>query len=137
MEARDYMSTPQVNVTDLVGKYIKLRDLKAKLDAEHKERTGPITAAMDKAEAALLAVFDQMGMDSAKCEAGTAYKTTKTSATVADMDAFLAFVKENEAWQFLERRVAKTQVDEYVAANQDLPPGINYSSVVSINVRRA
>lgn len=129
------MSEP--TVTALVEKYIQLRDLKAKLDAEHKERTAPIAAAMDKAESALLAMFDQLGMDSAGCPAGTAYRTTKTSATVADMDAFLEFVKANEAWHFLERRVAKTQVDEYVAANQDLPPGINYSSMVSINVRRA
>lgn len=128
---------PAVNVTELVGKYIKLRDLKAKLDAEHKERVGPITAAMEKAEGALLAMFDQLGMDSAGCDAGTAYRTTKSSATVADMDAFLEFVRDNEAWHFLERRVAKTQVDEYVAQNQDLPPGINYSTVVSINVRRA
>lgn len=131
------VAVPSVNVTELVGKYIKLRDLKAKLDAEHKERIGPITTAMDRAEAALLQMFDQLGIDSAGCEAGTAYRTTKTSATVADMDAFLEFVKTNEAWHFLERRVAKTQVDEYVAANNDLPAGINYSSMVSINVRRA
>jgi hypothetical protein len=126
-----------VNVTDLVDKYIRLRDRKAQMDADHKQKLAPIQAAMDKAEAALLALFDQQGMDSAGCAAGTAYRTTRTSATVADMDAFLAWVKENEMWHFLERRVAKTQVDEYVAANSDLPPGVNYNSMTSINVRRA
>lgn len=126
-----------MDVKDIVAKYIQLRDLKSKLDGEHKDKTAPIVAAMDKAEGAILALFDQLGLDSAGCEAGTAYKTTRTSATVADMDAFLAFVKEHEAWHMLERRVAKTSVDEYVATNNDLPPGINYSSMVAINVRRA
>jgi hypothetical protein len=56
---------------------------------------------------------------------------------VADMDAFLGFVREHDAWHFLEKRVAKTQVDEYVQAHKDLPPGINYSSMAVINVRRA
>ena len=126
-----------IDINEIVEKYIKLRDLKAKLDGEHKDRLAPITAAMTKAEGAILALFDQLGVDSAGTAAGTAYRSTKTSATVADMDAFLDFVRANEAWHMLERRVAKTQVDEYVAANNDLPPGINYSSVVSINVRRA
>lgn len=126
-----------MNVSDVVAKYIKLRDLKSKLDNEHKEKMGPLVAAMERAEAAILQMFDNLGMDSAGCEAGTAYKSTRTSATVADMDAFLAWVKEHEAWHMLERRVAKTTVDEYVTANGDLPPGINYSSTVTVNVRRA
>lgn len=126
-----------IDINEIVEKYIKLRDLKAKLDGEHKDKVSGITAAMTKAEGAILALFDQMGVDSAGTASGTAYRSTRTSATVADMDAFLAFVRENEAWHMLERRVAKTQVDEYVAANNDLPPGINYSTAVTINVRRA
>lgn len=126
-----------MDIKEVVEKYIKLRDLKARFDADHKDKMAPIVSAMDKAEAALLATFNEQGIDSAGCEFGTAYRTTKTSATVADMDAFLEFVKANEAWHMLERRVAKTTVEEYVTANGDLPPGINYSSVVAINVRRS
>jgi hypothetical protein len=37
----------------------------------------------------------------------------------------------------LERRVSKTAVDEYVAAHQDLPPGVNYTTAISVNVRRS
>lgn len=126
-----------IDVKEIVAKYIKLRDLKAKLDGEHKDRVAAIVAALSKAEGAIMAQFQLLGIESAGTEDGTAYTSTKTSATVADMDAFLAFVKKEEAWHMLERRVAKTTVDEYVAANGDLPPGINYSSVKTINVRRA
>lgn len=126
-----------MDMKDIVAKYIKLRDLKSRLDGEHKERIAPIVAAMDSSEAAILALFNEMGLESAGCEAGTAYISTKSSATVVDMEAFLGFVKANDAWHMLERRVAKTTVDEYVTAHNDLPPGINYSSIKTINVRRA
>jgi hypothetical protein len=126
-----------VNITALVTKYIAARDMKSKMDNAHKAKMEPLIAAMDKTEAAILDFFNAHGMDSAKCEAGTAYKAVRTSATVADMDAFLGFVRERDAWHFLEKRVAKTQVDEYVQAHKDLPPGISYSSMAVINVRRA
>jgi hypothetical protein len=128
---------PETNITLLVSRYIAARDLKAKLKAAHEAKLEPLNLAMEKTEAAILQFFDTHNMDSAKCEAGTAYKAMKSSATVADMDAFLNFVRAKEAWHFLERRVAKTQVDEYVAAHQDLPPGITYSRFATINIRRA
>jgi uncharacterized protein YchJ len=126
-----------INITNLVAKYIAARDMKAKLDAAHKTKLEPLVAAMEKTEAAILDFFNKHGIDNAKCEAGTAFKASRTSATVNDMDAFLAFVKENEAWHFLEKRVAKTQVDEYVEAHKDLPPGISYTRMAALNVRRA
>ena len=126
-----------INITTLVERYIAARDMKTKLDAKHKAKIEPLVLAMEKTEAAILDFFNKHNMDSAKCAAGTAYKASRTSATVADMDAFLGFVKENEAWHFLERRVTKTAVDEFVAQNNDLPPGINYTRMAALNVRRA
>jgi hypothetical protein len=126
-----------VKIDVLVAKYIAARDMKAKQDAAYKTKMEPLVAAMEKTEAAILDFFNKHGMDSAKCEAGTAYTAVRTSATVNDFDAFLAFVKENDAWHFLEKRVAKTQVDDYVAEHKDLPPGINYTTMAALNVRRA
>ena len=128
---------PAINITTLVERYIAARDMKTKLDAAHKTKLEPLIAAMEKTEGAILDFFNKHGIDNARCEAGTAFRASKTSATVNDMDAFLAFVKENDAWHFLEKRVAKTQVDEYVAEHKDLPPGISYSRMASLNVRRA
>jgi len=126
------------DITKLVSRYIAARDMKAKLEAAHKKKLEPLAAAMDKTEAAILDFFNQHNMDSAKCEAGTAYKAMRSTATVVDMDAFLDFVRLNDAWHFLEKRVAKTQVDEFVANNDgNLPPGINYSRIAAINIRRA
>ena len=127
----------EINITTLVSKYIAARDLKARIVADHKKKLEPLDAAMDKTEAAILDFFSKHGMESARCEAGTAYKSSKSSATVVDMDAFLEFVRQNDAWHFLERRVSKAAVDEMVAAERNLPPGVNYSRIASIGIRRA
>jgi hypothetical protein len=130
-------TTPTINITEVVTKYIELRDKKASIMNEAKQKCGQIDAALEKAEAAILAFFNANGMDSAGCTGGTVFKQTRTSATVADWDSFIEFVRKDEAWHMLEHRAAKSAVEEYVAANQDLPPGINWKADVTINVRRA
>ena len=126
-----------INITELVEKYIALRDRKAQITNDAKKQCATLDTAMEKAEAAMLAFFNANGLDSAGCANGTVYKQTRTSVTVADWDAVVAFVKENDAFHMLEHRVSKTAVEEYVSANEDLPPGINWKADTVINVRRS
>jgi len=127
-----------MQVNELVAKYVQLRDKKAQLEQAQKDKLAPINAMLDKIEGVLLNQFDQLGVDSMKTEAGTAYTTSKSSATVADRDAFLqTFVIPNEAWEYLTNHVSKSAVEAYKAANEELPPGINWSEVRTINIRRS
>ena len=58
---------------------------------------------------------------------------------MASREEFFAWVLQDteERLSFLENRVNKTMVDQYKAANDDLPPGLNYRSEVTVGVRRA
>lgn len=121
----------------IVERYIQLRDRKAQMKAAYEASVADITAGMNKLEGAILASLNEQGAESFRTAHGTAYKSTSTSATVADWDSLLGFVKENGAWEMLEKRVSKAAVDQYRAANDDLPPGINYREAVSVGVRRS
>ena len=121
---------------ELVEKYIKLREVKTKLSNEYKAKVAKVDDIMDKIEAAILAQFNELGVESARTNAGTAYKQTRTSATVADWDAVLHFIQENDLYNMLERRVSKNAVEEYVQENGALPPGVNWRQEVVINVRQ-
>jgi len=125
-----------MKVNEIVDRYIALRDKKAAIKKEYDEKIEAIEKVMDKAEAVLLKHFEETGAESVKTEAGTAYKARRTSATVADWDSFLAHVQKHEAWELLEHRAAKKAVEEYKAAMGDLPPGINWSSELVVNIRR-
>lgn len=127
-----------MKLSDAVSLYIKLRDQKAELKAEADAKLKPIQERMDKLEAKLLEAFQNTGVDSVRTEFGTAYQSTRTTASIADRDAFMEFVKSREEWSLLEVRVAKTAVEQYRAANDDeLPPGVNIREERVVNVRRS
>ena len=121
----------------LIAKYLKLRDAKAELEAKHKAETKRYTQAMTKIEQMLLSEFNETGQDSAKTPVGTAYKSVRTAAKVVDRDTFFDFVRDTEAWSFLESRVNKTAVEEFLAENEQLPPGVDVTRSATINIRRS
>jgi hypothetical protein len=121
----------------IVERYVQLRDKKAQMKAAYEASVADITTGMNRLENAILATLNEQGAESFRTAHGTAYKSTSTSATVADWDSLLGFVRENDRWDMLEKRVSKTAVDQFRAANDDLPPGINYRESVSVGVRRS
>lgn len=125
------------SIESVVEKYIKLRDLKSEIANEAKAKIAKLEDHMSKMEAALLAAFEEAGMESVRTKAGTAYRSTRASATVADWDAVLGFVRENEMWTMLERRVSKDAVVQYRQEHNDLPPGVNWREEITVNIRRA
>lgn len=127
-----------MKINEAVELYIKMRDKKAQMKAEFDEKIAPLNEKMEKLEAKLLQAFQTLGMDSVKTEFGTAYTTVRTSASVADKDAFMNFVKEQGEWSLLEIRAAKVAVEQFREANDnELPPGINIREERVVNVRRS
>lgn len=124
-------------IDTLVEGYIKARDKKAEYKAAYEKQVAALDSWMTQAEQVILATLNEIGSDSCKTPFGTAYKQERTSATVADWDSTLSFIQANALWTMLERRVNKTAVEEYVAANEDLPPGVNWRREVVVNVRRS
>lgn len=128
---------PAVKVDELVSAYIKLRDKKAKMTADFKDSVAPIDDAMARCEAFLLSTLNAMGLESTRTPYGTAYTTTAVSATVADWPLVLDYVKKNELWPMLEKRVSKDFVRAFKAEHNDIPPGINWTETRVLNIRRS
>ncbi len=124
------------NLGDVIRTYMKLRDQKAAIEVETKERVADLKAKMEKLEAYLKAQMDAQGLTSFKSDYGTAFLTTTDYANVADWDAVLSFVRENEAYDMLEKRVSKIAVRGYIEANKAVPPGITYGTKLEVNIRK-
>ena len=122
---------------EIITKYITLRDKKAEYKAEYDGKVAAIDNALARIEQHLMVKMQEQGLKSLPTTAGTAYIQHRTSAAVADWEAVLGFIKEHDAWTMLEKRVSKTAVEEYRATNNDLPPGINWSESVVVNVKRS
>jgi hypothetical protein len=123
-------------VDDVVATYMKLRVQKDMIEAETKDRVKGIKEKMEKLEAWIKEQADAQGVTSFKTKHGTAFLTTTDYANVADWDSVLDFIKREEAFDMLERRVSKTAVRGYIEATKAVPPGINYGTKLEVNIRK-
>lgn len=126
-----------MNIAEQVEGYIALRDKKEEIRAKYQARINEIDKVMSQVEANLLSHFGETGVDSVRTDAGTAYKETKRQVGTADWDTFLSFVKDNDAWEMLTRKPVQTAVLEWAEDHEDLPPGLNLRSEVTIKIRRS
>jgi hypothetical protein len=130
--------TEPMKIDDLIAKYIKVRDAKSQLKAKYEAEAARYTELQDKIEAVLLAKFAELGVESVRSQGGTAYVSTRTSASMADWDTFRAFCEsQDDPFVFLDRRVSKAAVEQYRAANDDLPPGVNWTETRVVNFRKS
>lgn len=133
-DARQRIGAP--NVGDVIRTYMKLREQKAAIEAEMKDRVSSLKAKMEKLEAYLKTQMDAQGLTSFKSEYGTAFLTTTDYANVADWDVVLDFIRTNEAYDMLEKRVSKIAVRGYIEQAKAVPPGINYGTKLEVNIRK-
>lgn len=128
-----------ITVEQVIEKYIETRDA---IEAEKKlfdAKVADLKALQENREKWLMGALDKMGATSMKAPHGTVFIDWKDSAVVADAGTFLAWVREDwdERNTFLENRVSKTAVKQRLEDGQTPPPGINYTKVKDVKVRRA
>ena len=125
-----------MKLSEAVEIYIALRDKKAEIDKARKAEVAVVQEKMDKLEGQLMVALDKLGGEGMRTAAGTAYISSRTSATIADKAAFMGHVKANLAWDLLDVRVNKTAVDVFATEHGDVPPGVNYRTERTVSIRR-
>jgi hypothetical protein len=133
-DARQRIGVP--NIGDVIRTYMALRSQKDAIEAEMKSRVDGIKANMAKLEAWIKEKADEQGVTSFKSDFGTAFLTTTDYANVADWDAVLDFIRTNEAYDMLEKRISKVAVRGYIQQNKTVPPGVNYGTKLEVNIRK-
>jgi len=122
----------------LVKVYIKMRDAKAQMVADHDAKILELEGKMELIENELLEICKATGQDGGKTAHGSFTRTVKTRYWTNDWDAMYRFIKQHDAVELLERRVAQTNMKTFLNENPGLlPDGLNVDSKYSITVRRA
>jgi hypothetical protein len=120
-----------------VGQYIKLRDMLEDFDAAMvKRRNEEFVFKMNKLQGRMLTALDATGLKSAKTENGTASVLTKSTAACSDPDAFITFVRENDAYELMDRRANATACRAFAEETGALPPGVEINTTRSVGVRK-
>jgi hypothetical protein len=121
----------------LLKLFIALRDRRARRKADYQLDDAGDREKQERIEVEFLKRFNVRGIDNVSARGvGTAYRSVRASARVADWDSLLDFIKEEGAWEMLERRVSKVAVEQFKAETNDLPPGVDWGETQVINFRR-
>lgn len=121
----------------VISGVVTLRDQIDAIKKKQKEELAPLNEKMAKLEAYLQSQLLLSGSTSVSAKGvGTAYLQNVVSVTVEDWQATLDWIKRTEAWDFLERRVSKTVVQEYMESQGEVPPGVKTATEVEVRVRR-
>lgn len=123
---------------EMVIVYKKIRAKKAELNKANDEAVAALDGKLALLESRFLKHFIETGTTSLKTPEGTAYTEDVILPSAGDWEKFGNFICENKALDFLEKRIVKKAVKDYMEKNKGaLPPGVNVHREVVVKVRKA
>jgi hypothetical protein len=126
-----------IDTEKLAKVYIKIRDARRDLKKKFDEEDGALKAKLEKIEGVMLTFLNENKQESARTTVGTFFKQEEVTPTAADWDAIYKWIKKNDAFEMLERRIKKTFVSEYMEAHKgSIPPGVSVYREYVVRVRR-
>ena len=127
----------KVSVDKLTGAFIKIRNARAVLSAEFKEKDAKLVAQQDMLRQGLLDYCTEQNVESVRTSEGSFFRTTKTKFWTSDWESMYEFIMENKVPEFFDKRLNQTNVKQFLEENPDLmPKGLNPDTEYSIVVRK-
>lgn len=127
-----------MTVDEVIAGYLQLRAHKEATVAKHKLELAPITEQMNKCMAYVQQQLQKDGLQSFKSQSGIAFLQRDTSVTSADWDATLAWILEaKDRHVFLEKRVSKSVVQDYIESTGEAPPGVRVVTSIDVHIRKS
>ncbi|MCH9837772.1 hypothetical protein K0U83_19070 [bacterium] len=117
--------------------YRKIRTEITTLTQDYDTKVEALKAQQDEIKNAMKDMMKMMGVTSVRTAQGTVVLSVKTRYNTQDWDSFKKFVVEHDAVDLLEKRIAQTNMSQFLEENPGLvPPGLNSSSEYDISVRK-
>ena len=122
---------------DLIKRYQEIKRTKEILDGEYKESIKPYAEALEAIELSLLEYLNSNGLQNLKTETGTAYKVIHVNTKMVDRQKLIAFVQKSGNFDLFTNSLTKEAVKSYVETHKEPPPGVEVSTYLECNIRKA
>jgi hypothetical protein len=131
------MSEQQIPLDKLAKVYRKMRDQISELTKEYDTQVEILKAQQDEIKNAMKEQMQALGVTSVRTDQGTVVLSVKTRYSTADWDSFKKFVMEHDALDLFEKRIAQTNMKQFLDENPGVvPPGLNSNSEYDVSVRK-
>jgi len=126
-----------VPLDKLAKVYRKMSAEVQKLTQDYDTAVAAIKAQQDTVKTAIKDEMLRLGVKSVRTDGGTISLSTKTRYNTDDWDAFKEFIKENDALELLEKRIAQTNMATFLEENPGkVPAGLNSFTEYAVSVRK-
>lgn len=131
------MSEQQIPLDKLAKVYRKMRDQISELTKEYDTQVELLKAQQEEIKNAMKEQMQALGVTSVRTDQGTVVLSVKTRYSTADWDSFKKFVMEHDALDLFEKRIAQTNMKQFLDENPGVvPPGLNSNSEYDVSVRK-
>ena len=110
MEDEAQGESPQVDMNTLASVYLKMRDARDAVRREAEAREEAIEEQMRVVEQQMLDACKSLGADSIRTPHGTIIRSIKSRYWTNDWDSMYQFIRENDAYGLLEKRLHQTHM---------------------------
>ncbi len=129
--------TETIPLDRLAKIYRKIRSEIAVLTQDYDNKVEALKAQQEELKNAMKDMMKTMGVTSVRTAQGTVVLSVKTRYNTQDWDSFKKFVVEHDAVDLLEKRIAQTNMSQFLEENPGLvPPGLNSHAEYDISVRK-
>lgn len=126
-----------INTAKLVKAYVNLRTARAELKTKFEEEDAKLKQQQVQIENTLLAHLNETNQTSGKTIHGSFYKQEEIRPMGSDWDALYRWIKENDAFECLEKRITRTFINKYMEENKGaIPPGVSVMREFVVRVRK-
>lgn len=127
------MEFNEVNLEKLMQADINMRDKIEALEVQIKE----IKQKREIVQNTLIEACAALNVSGLKTSVGTLSRTLKTRYWTSDWPSMYKFMKEHDALDLMEKRIAQGNFKEFMEKNPDLvPPGLQADQEYSVVIRR-
>lgn len=131
------MTEEQIPLDKLAKVYRKIRSKIQVLSQEYETQIEELKAQQQEISTAMKDLMLASGLKSVRTDEGTIMLGTKTRYTTSDWDSFKQFVLEHQVLDLFEKRIAQTNMSQFLEENPGMvPPGLNSDTEYQITVRK-
>ena len=121
----------------LVTAFRNIRDKKQELNRAHDKVIADLDEKLERLSAVMLAELNDNKGEGIRTAAGTFYRELETIPSGQDWEAFYDWIKENDAFDALEKRIKRTFIADYMKDNDGaIPPGVTVFRRYKVQVRK-
>ena len=126
-----------ITAEKLTKAYIKIRDERAKLSAEYKEKDSVLSRQLERVKQGLLDYCNDHSVESVRTSEGLFYRSVKQKFWTNDWEKMHAFIMEHNVPELLEKRLNQTNLKQFLEENPESQPYcLNVDSEYSMSVRK-